>query len=186
MRLHYQGLLRLKGCCPWVCFHQYLSANCSHMSFLHGLHDLQTLMCNILCWMSPCFENLRKSSVDSIQVRAVSPSASRDYDIFFSSVALLVGGILCFQGWRLDPLLLFGQILTITAAIAFGVEVSDHISPVAYRSGRFMFACSTPFGNPCNSIIVPTSICSRNLTISGLTERAGLDCTFAWQYQQYR
>lgn len=50
------------------------------------------------------------------------PGASRDYDIFFSSVALLVGGILCFQGWRLDPILLFGQILTITAAIAFGVE----------------------------------------------------------------
>ena len=37
-------------------------------------------------------------------------------------MALLVGGILCFQGWRLDPILLFGQILTITAAIAFGVE----------------------------------------------------------------
>lgn len=55
-------------------------------------------------------------------MRAVRPGASRDYDIFFSSVALLVGGILCFQGWRLDPILLFGQILTITAAIAFGVE----------------------------------------------------------------
>jgi len=64
------------------------------------------------------------------QVRAVSPSASRDYDIFFSSVALLVGGILCFQGWRLDPLLLFGQILTITAAIAFGVEA------IQLRKGR--------------------------------------------------
>jgi hypothetical protein len=69
-------------------------------------------------------------------VRAVRPGASRDYDIFFSSVALLVGGILCFQGWRLDPILLFGQILTITAAIAFGVEAIQLRKESDSRSDR--------------------------------------------------
>eukprot|EP00242_Pyramimonas_sp_CCMP2087_P018107 CAMPEP_0198223982 /NCGR_PEP_ID=MMETSP1445-20131203/94859_1 /TAXON_ID=36898 /ORGANISM="Pyramimonas sp., Strain CCMP2087" /LENGTH=200 /DNA_ID=CAMNT_0043902991 /DNA_START=34 /DNA_END=633 /DNA_ORIENTATION=- len=56
------------------------------------------------------------------QVRTVRPNIARDYDIFFSSIAMLCGGILCFQGWRLDPLLLFGEMLTVSAAIAFGVE----------------------------------------------------------------
>jgi len=56
------------------------------------------------------------------QVRTVRPQIARDYDIFFSSIAMLCGGILCFQGWRLDPLLLFGEMLTVSAAIAFGVE----------------------------------------------------------------
>ena len=56
------------------------------------------------------------------QVRVVRPEVSKDYDIMFASVALLCGGILIFQGWRLDPLLLFGQILTAFAAVTFAAE----------------------------------------------------------------
>merc|ERR1712157_568872 len=56
------------------------------------------------------------------QVRVVRPEVSKDYDIMFASVALLCGGILIFQGWRLDPLLLFGQILTAGAAVTFAAE----------------------------------------------------------------
>jgi len=55
-------------------------------------------------------------------VRAVRPEVSRDYDVFFSSLGLLCGGILVFQGWRLDPLLFFGQLLTAGSALSFGVE----------------------------------------------------------------
>lgn len=57
-----------------------------------------------------------------IQVRVVRPEVSKDYDIMFASIALLCGGILIFQGWRLDPLLLFGQILTAAAAATFAAE----------------------------------------------------------------
>nr|QWW93335.1 hypothetical chloroplast RF66 [Notoscyphus lutescens] len=39
------------------------------------------------------------------------PYVSRDYDFLFSSIGLLCGGILFFQGWRLDPILLLSQIL---------------------------------------------------------------------------
>jgi hypothetical protein len=56
------------------------------------------------------------------QMRVVRPEVSKDYDIMFASVALLCGGILIFQGWRLDPLLLFGQILTAGAAVTFAGE----------------------------------------------------------------
>lgn len=56
-------------------------------------------------------------------VRSNRPEISRDSDVFFSSVAILVGGILIFQGWRLDPLLLFGQLLTSGTALAFAMEV---------------------------------------------------------------
>nr|UGN11425.1 Ycf66 protein [Calyptothecium philippinense] len=51
-------------------------------------------------------------------------NVSRDYDSFFSSIGLLCGGILIFQGWRLDPILLLSQILLSGTAIFFIAESS--------------------------------------------------------------
>ncbi|KAL4860268.1 hypothetical protein ACK3TF_000449 [Chlorella vulgaris] len=62
------------------------------------------------------------SGLSLVQVRRVKPWISKDYDIVVSSIGFLVGGILIFQGWRLDPLLLFGQLLTTGAALSFAVE----------------------------------------------------------------
>ena len=62
------------------------------------------------------------SAIALYQVRASRPEVSRDQDVFFSSVGLLCGGILVFQGWRLDPLMLFGQLLTVGTAVAFASE----------------------------------------------------------------
>lgn len=62
------------------------------------------------------------SGIALYQVRTVRPEIARDFDVFFSSVGLLCGGILVFQGWRLDPLLFFGQLLTATTAMSFAVE----------------------------------------------------------------
>jgi hypothetical protein len=47
---------------------------------------------------------------------------SQYYDFFFSSIGLLCGGILIFQGWRLDPILLLSQILLSGTAIFFIAE----------------------------------------------------------------
>lgn len=55
-------------------------------------------------------------------MRSVRPELSRDHDIFFAAVGLLCGLILLFQGWRLDPILQFGQFLLTGAAIFFAVE----------------------------------------------------------------
>lgn len=44
---------------------------------------------------------------------------SRYYDLLFSSLALLCGGILIFQGWRLDPILLLCQMVSSGTAIFF-------------------------------------------------------------------
>jgi len=52
-------------------------------------------------------------------VKTQKHSLSRDYDLFFSSVGLLCGGILIFQGWRLDPILLLCQIFSSATAIFF-------------------------------------------------------------------
>jgi len=41
------------------------------------------------------------------------------YDLFFSSVGFLCGGILIFQGWRLDPILLLCQLLLSGTTIFF-------------------------------------------------------------------
>lgn len=55
-------------------------------------------------------------------MRSVRPELARDHDIFFMAVAILSGGILFFQGWRLDPILTFGQFLLTGSAIFFAVE----------------------------------------------------------------
>ena len=55
-------------------------------------------------------------------LRSVRPELSRDHDIFFAAVGLLCGFILLFQGWRLDPILQFGQFLLSGSAIFFAVE----------------------------------------------------------------
>jgi Ycf66 protein N-terminus len=55
-------------------------------------------------------------------LRSLRPKLARDYDIFFSAVALLCGGILFFQGWRQDPILQFGQFMLTGSTIFFAVE----------------------------------------------------------------
>jgi len=55
-------------------------------------------------------------------LRTARPALARDHDIFFAAVALLCGCILLFQGWRLDPILLFGQFLLTGSSIFFAVE----------------------------------------------------------------
>lgn len=55
-------------------------------------------------------------------LRSIRPEVSRDHDILFAAVGLLCGAILLFQGWRLDPILLFGQVLMSGSAIWFTFE----------------------------------------------------------------
>ncbi len=55
-------------------------------------------------------------------LRSWKPKLARDHDIFFAAVGLLCGCILLFQGWRLDPILAFGQFLLTGSAIFFAVE----------------------------------------------------------------
>ncbi|MBD2385661.1 Ycf66 family protein [Cylindrospermum sp. FACHB-282] len=55
-------------------------------------------------------------------LRTIRPELSRDQDIFFAAVGLLCGFILIFQGWRLDPILQFGQLLLVGTTVFFAVE----------------------------------------------------------------
>jgi hypothetical protein len=55
-------------------------------------------------------------------LRSIRPELARDPDIFFSAVGLLCGGILLTQGWRLDPILQFGQFLLTGSTIYFAFE----------------------------------------------------------------
>ena len=55
-------------------------------------------------------------------LRTFKPGLARDYDVFFAAVGLLCGGILFFQGWRLDPILQFGQFLLASTTVFFAYE----------------------------------------------------------------
>jgi len=55
-------------------------------------------------------------------LRTFKPALARDYDVFFAAIGLLCGGILFFQGWRLDPILQFGQFLLAGTTVFFAYE----------------------------------------------------------------
>jgi hypothetical protein len=55
-------------------------------------------------------------------LRVVKPEIARDEDIFFTTIGLLYSCILMVHGWRLDPILLFSQVLIITTVLVAGWE----------------------------------------------------------------
>ena len=55
-------------------------------------------------------------------LRNVKPEIARDEDIFFSTMGLLYSCILMVHGWRLDPILLFSQVLISITILIIGWE----------------------------------------------------------------
>jgi hypothetical protein len=55
-------------------------------------------------------------------LRNVKPEVARDEDIFFVTIGLLYSCILMVHGWRLDPILLFSQVLIIITVLVTGWE----------------------------------------------------------------
>ncbi|CAM9092049.1 unnamed protein product [Discosporangium mesarthrocarpum] len=55
-------------------------------------------------------------------IRIVRPELSRDEDIFFTTLGLIYSCILIIHGWRLDPILLFSQVLIVSLCLATGWE----------------------------------------------------------------
>ena len=55
-------------------------------------------------------------------LRNVKPEIARDEDIFFSTMGLLYSCILMVHGWRLDPILLFSQVLISITVLVAGWE----------------------------------------------------------------
>ena len=55
-------------------------------------------------------------------LRIVKPEVARDEDIFFATIGLLYSCILMVHGWRLDPILLFSQVLVTLSLLVAGWE----------------------------------------------------------------
>lgn len=55
-------------------------------------------------------------------LRNIKPEVARDEDIFFATIGFLYSCILIVHGWRLDPILLFSQVLIITTVLVAGWE----------------------------------------------------------------
>jgi hypothetical protein len=55
-------------------------------------------------------------------LRVVKPEVARDEDIFFATIGLFYSCILMVHGWRLDPILLFSQVLIISSLLVAGWE----------------------------------------------------------------
>ena len=46
-------------------------------------------------------------------LRVLDPKLSTDWDIFISTLGIVYSSILIIHGWRLDPILLFSQVILI-------------------------------------------------------------------------
>ena len=55
-------------------------------------------------------------------LRNVKSEVARDEDIFFATICLFYSFILMIHGWRLDPILLFSQVLIIVIVLVAGWE----------------------------------------------------------------
>lgn len=53
-------------------------------------------------------------------LRFFNPELATDWDIFVATLGLIYSSILIIHGWRLDPILLFSQLLVILIALSFG------------------------------------------------------------------
>ena len=84
-------------------------------------------------------------------LRSFKPALARDYDVFFAAIGLLCGGILFFQGWRLDPILQFGQFLLAGTTVFFAYE-SVRLRGVATDQARRSYFDDDPISDvPRNS-----------------------------------
>jgi uncharacterized membrane protein len=52
-------------------------------------------------------------------LRFVNPELSTDWDIFITTIGIVYSSILIIHGWRLDPILLFSQVLLIFITLSF-------------------------------------------------------------------
>jgi hypothetical protein len=52
-------------------------------------------------------------------LRFVNPELSTDWDIFITTLGIVYSSILVIHGWRLDPILLFSQVLLIFITFSF-------------------------------------------------------------------
>jgi hypothetical protein len=55
-------------------------------------------------------------------IRTVNPEVARSEDIFFITIGFLYSCILIVNGWRLDPILLFSQVLVILTVLVSAWE----------------------------------------------------------------
>jgi uncharacterized membrane protein len=52
-------------------------------------------------------------------LRFVNPNLSTDWDIFLTTLGIVYSSIIIIHGWRLDPILLFSQVLLIFISFSF-------------------------------------------------------------------
>lgn len=87
-------------------------------------------------------------------LRTYKPALSRDTDVFFAAVGLLCGGILFFQGWRLDPILQFSQFLLATTTVFFVYE-SVRLRGVTAEQARRSDLMDDPEGDEPRPRVAP-------------------------------
>ena len=91
-------------------------------------------------------------------LRSFKPALARDYDVFFAAIGLLCGGILFFQGWRLDPILQFGQFLLARKIPSIALLLEDASFCRSFKYTIYIGYISTPlkinFGERMWSMLV--------------------------------
>ena len=53
-------------------------------------------------------------------LRFIYPKLATDWDIFITTIGIVYSSILIVHGWRLDPILMFSQVILIFITFSFG------------------------------------------------------------------
>ena len=72
-------------------------------------------------------------------LRNIKPKLARDEDIFFATIGLLYSCILMVHGWKLDPILLFSQVIIILTVLVAGwqnIRLRGLISNVSKKKNK--------------------------------------------------
>lgn len=73
-------------------------------------------------------------------LKEVKPGLSRDQDGFFVTIIFIYSWILILEGWRLDPILVFGQVLlllTLAAVSWENIRLRGMVFTLANRKRQF-------------------------------------------------
>lgn len=106
-------------------------------------------------------------------LRFFKPQITREYDIVLSTIASVCGGVLAFQGWRLDPLLFTIYCLLVAALFAFSFELLQLRALQVESSSSYNELSEDPSISPLNPQAeqVEDELWISEIAITDLSER---------------
>ena len=81
-------------------------------------------------------------------LRFVNPDLATDWDIFITTLGIVYSSIILIHGWRLDPILLFSQVLLIFITFSFLLDTYSSTRNYSTFDRRYLIKFLINFFSP--------------------------------------